>query len=68
MVKAVALALLLCACATQQRPECGEARLAIIVAYCRSRVELECAAVQDIETCPAVVDCDRLVSEWEKCE
>ncbi len=46
-------------CAPRQDP-CNEADMAVLVAQCRARVELECKDLPDTE-CPAINECDAAV-------
>jgi len=47
------------ACRPSQDP-CNETNLAVLVAQCRARVELECREVAD-DDCPAIKECDAAV-------
>jgi hypothetical protein len=67
----LALDLLLVGCATfasSQGGECSGTSLGLIVAECKLRIERDCPRDQDIETCPAVKECDARVDAWEACK
>lgn len=62
-------ALLLAGCAAlgSTSEPCSEASLGSIVAECKLRIERECPRDQDIESCPAVKECDARVDKWAAC-